>query len=189
QVCAADGSEVIRIYMLGQNPGDTKKIVDAVQRAFMSEVIQKDVAEKGVFLRKVEDAKQQMQRLLEDRSKKPDAVKAGGPVVPGIGVQPAENKEPNVLPPLAPNAPGGAAAAVPPLPGKWDDLLTKFNPKALVDRFAGHQAECERLPTEISLCRGRLREIEGKINALRTAPIDPTTYGLVDKDDDVIRQS
>src|SRR5439155_6905472 len=32
QVAAADGSEVIRIYMLGQNPGDTKKIVDAVQR-------------------------------------------------------------------------------------------------------------------------------------------------------------
>src|SRR5712671_5946523 len=58
QVGAADGSEVVRITMAGHDPGDTKKIVDAVQKAFMAEVVQKDVMEKKLFLQKIEDAKQ-----------------------------------------------------------------------------------------------------------------------------------
>src|SRR5262249_41156422 len=51
-----DGSEVIRLTFKSHEPQDAKKIVDAVQKAFMSEVIQKDVQEKQVFLKKVEDA-------------------------------------------------------------------------------------------------------------------------------------
>ena len=51
-----DGSEVIRITFKGHEPQDAKRIVDAVQKAFMSEVIQKDVADKQQFLKTVQEA-------------------------------------------------------------------------------------------------------------------------------------
>ena len=44
-----DGSEVIRVTFKSHEPEDAKKIVDAVQKAFMTEVVQKDVQEKQVF--------------------------------------------------------------------------------------------------------------------------------------------
>jgi len=180
-VAATDGSEVVRITMAGHDPGDTKKIVDAVQKAFMAEVVQKEVMEKKIFLQKVEDAKQQIQQLLETKRKGPDAVtKAGGaPMGPENAPMPF------------PTPPAGAGLAPPQavVPAAATDLIAKHDPKSIVGRYAKALEECERLPVDIQLGRGRLKEIEGKLNALKTAPIDPVTMAQVDRDEDVIKQS
>jgi polysaccharide biosynthesis transport protein len=177
QVNAADGSEVVRITMAGHDPGDTKKIVDAVQRAFMAEVVQKDVMEKKVFLQKVEDAKEQMQRLLEGKSKKPEVVKASA-------VNPME---PNPFP-IAPGGPG-LVPQQPVVQANAVDLIVKHDPKSIVGKYAKALEECERLPMEIAMARGRLKEIEGKLNALKTAPVDSSSLTQADKDDEVNKQS
>jgi len=181
-----DGSEVIRVTFKGHAPADVKKVVDNVQKAFMVEVVQKDVLEKRALLGKVEAARQAMEKLLADKSKRPDAPKPGPGVVPAAGVGAPGGVEPAVLNavpgPLALPPPNG-----PPVPNA--DLIVKYDPKSLVAKFAHLQDECERLPVEIQIGRGRLRELEGKINALKTAPIDAFTRDLVEKDQDVIVQS
>ena len=180
QVLAADGSEVVRITMAGHDPSDTKKIVDAVQKAFMAEVVQKDVMEKKLFLQKIEDAKQEMQKILEGKSKKPDAiVRVGGPMAP-MGPENAPNLFP-VAPGLAP--PG------PVVPANASELIVKHDPKSIVGKYAKALEECERIPTEIQMGLGRIKEIEAKIAALKTAPIETVTMAQVEKDEDVIKQS
>ncbi|MDB5308780.1 MAG: ptk [Gemmataceae bacterium] len=184
-----DGSEVVRVTFKGNNPGDVKKVVDGVQRAFMAEVVQKDVAEKISFLGKVQDAKEKMQDLLEKRAKKPELVKAGpaGPVPPAEGVQQAGLNQPaGPLPPGNPNAPAGPPA---PLVGPGDDILLKLNPGALVGRFAGLLGEADRLPIEIQILRERLRELEGKVKALKEAPLSEAALAAADRDEGVIRES
>ena len=177
QVAASDGSEVVRVTMAGHDPGDVKKIVDAVQKAFMAEVVQKEVMEKKIFLQKVEDAKQQIQGLLEAKQKRSDnAVKAAN----------GENAPmPFPVPPMG----AGLAPPVALVPAAATDLILKHDPKSIVGRYAKSLEECERLPVEIQMARGRLKEIEGKLNALKTAPIDAVTMAQVDRDDDVIKQS
>jgi Mrp family chromosome partitioning ATPase/predicted nuclease with TOPRIM domain len=194
-----DGSEVIRVTFKGQNAGDVKRVVDSVQRAFMNEVVQKEVGEKRLLLGKIEDAKQEMERLLENKSKRPEqakdlpgapggAVPAGGLLPPAPGVQPAEaNGAPGPLPPLGP----GNAVAPPPAAVGRDalELLSKLDPKVLVSRFAALNGEIERLPSEIQMLRTRMREVEGKLNAIKSAPISPFTMEAVDRDQEIIKQS
>src|SRR5262245_49100431 len=119
-----DGSEVLRITFKGAEPQDAKKIVDAVQNAFMKEVIETEVKEKQGFLKKVEDAQTEMTRTLERKFLKPDVKLAGGPsppgpaapVVPAAPAAPADAANPlTPLPPLAPGAP--APAPLPAVPG------------------------------------------------------------------------
>src|SRR6185312_7241248 len=110
--------------------------------------------EKKQFLQKVEEAKEQMQTLLVGKSKKPEVMKASA-------VNPME---PNPFP----IAPGGPGLAPPPgAAANAVDLMVKHDPRSIVGKYARAQEECERLPTEIAMARGRLKEIEGKINALK----------------------
>ena len=178
-----EGSEVIRLTFKGHNPGDVKRVVDSVQQAFMKEVVQKDQEEKRVMLEKVGQARDAMQKILSTMGKKPDAAKAD--VTPAGGTDPAA--PPGPLPPLAPN--GAAVAAVlPQLPANVGDFF-KLDPKALVAQYLKLQEESDGASVEIGLAHKRLREIEGKLNALKTAPIDPLTVAAVEKDQDVITQS
>src|SRR6266545_2975178 len=89
QVTWQDGSEVIRITFKSGEPQDAKKIVDAVQNAFIKEVIEKDIKEKQLFLKKVEDAQLDIKKDLIKHIKPtnaPPVVPAGGPVpVPAPG--------------------------------------------------------------------------------------------------------
>src|SRR5262245_41559388 len=62
-----DGSEVVRVTFKSHEPADAKRIVDAVQNAFMKEVVMKDVQEKQVFRGKVEEAMQEMRTILQKR--------------------------------------------------------------------------------------------------------------------------
>jgi Mrp family chromosome partitioning ATPase/capsular polysaccharide biosynthesis protein len=123
-----DGSEVIRVSFKSHEPADAKRIVDAVQKAFMSEVIQKEVLEKKQFVQKVEDALVEMRRVLDlnvEGNDKTGAKNAkavpglgGAGVIPAGGVAGGDAANPPAAMPLPPVAPGVANAAVgPPAPG------------------------------------------------------------------------
>src|SRR6266545_2237941 len=132
QVTWQDGSEVIRITFKSGEPQDAKKIVDAVQNAFIKEVIEKEVKEKQLFLKKVEDAQVDMKRILENgQTKKP----APGAVVPAGGVGGA----------VAPGAPGAGPPGMLPT-----DIMYRIDPRILISKLASLQQEIERLPLTIS---------------------------------------
>lgn len=185
QVGAPDGSEVITIRLAAHNPADAKKVVDAVQKAFLAEVIQKDVAEKRHLMKQVEDAKANMQRVLEDMSRRSDLAK--NPAAPGVVPVAGADGAPAPLPPGVLPPVGGAAAPVAAVGGL--ELLAKLDPSILVNRFAALQAEVDKLPAEIAAARSRMRQIEGKVEALKKAPIDAVTMAAVDADGAVVGQS
>jgi len=176
QVTAADGSEVVRITMAGHDPGDTKRIVDAVQKAFMVEVVQKEVLLKKAHLQTVEDMKQEFQKILENKTKKPDAIiKVGGV----NGADGAPNPFP--IPPV-----NGLAPPPPVVPLNATDIFLKHDPKSIMGRYARAMEDCEKLPRDIQDGREHLKELEAKMQALKQAPIAAETMALAEKDSEVV---
>lgn len=163
-----DGSEVVRITFKGAEPADAKKIVDAVQKAFISEVVQKDVAEKQVFLKKVEDAIIDIKKLLKQQTEKP-AVPPGG-VVPAGGAPGA----------AAPGAPPGAPGVLP------SDIINKLDPRILINRLVALQQDVERLPLVIRDAQRREGVLKEKLKQLKEAPVPQSIQDMVDKDQDVV---
>jgi Mrp family chromosome partitioning ATPase len=101
---------------------------------------------------------------------------------PPSGVLPVKGDEaPAALPPGVAVPPKDAAPG-PVVPAGGLDLLAKLDPKILVGRLAALQAEMERLPIEIHSARSRMRELEGKIEALKKAPVEDATMAAVDND-------
>jgi polysaccharide biosynthesis transport protein len=163
-----DGSEVIRITFKGTEPQDAKRIVDAVQKAFMSEVIQKDVLEKQHFLKKVEDAQVDMKKILDARSaaeKKPGGVIPAG--TPGAA---------------APTTPGAA-----PPPGMLpSDIVNRLDPRILVNRVVSLQQQIDQLPLTLRDYQRRGEVLKYKMKMLQEAPIPQFTLDMIDKDQDVV---
>ena len=160
-----DGSEVIRVTFKGHEPNDAKKIVDAVQKAFMAEVIQKDVQDKQRFLKSVEDAQVEMKRILDTSNTKP--------AKPGA-----------VIPAGGPGAAGGPAA-----PGMSPtDRLYQLDPRFLLNEFVALDREVKRLPDVIRTYQRREVVLKENLENLRKAPIPQATRNMVDKDQDVIVQ-
>jgi len=193
-----DGSEVIRVTFKSHEPADAKKIVDAVQAAFMKEVVQKDVQEKQLFIAKVEDAMNKMRDHLIRLA----PVKAGGSKDPikqvGGATDPGITKDvPNTMPnpmapppaPLPPLAPEGAV----PAPGAAKPLAmpafdSKMDPRTLMSKIAGLQTELERLPLAINDGKRRLEVLQQKMEGIKNAPVAQATHDAVEKDQDVIVQ-
>ncbi len=107
-----DGSEVVRIAFKSREPEDARRIVDAVQKAFMSEVVQRDVQEKQYFLRKVEEAQLELRKILDRKAERPLAGQA--PAGGDGGVLPAAGAAPANAPPAAGNVPNPPAAGAAP---------------------------------------------------------------------------
>ncbi|MFM8272919.1 MAG: hypothetical protein ACKODX_11375, partial [Gemmata sp.] len=76
-----DGSEVIRITFRGHEPEDAKRIVDAVQKAFIEQVVERKAHETRDFLVKVEESQLKVKRILDSKLVKPGAAAAA----PGAG--------------------------------------------------------------------------------------------------------
>jgi Mrp family chromosome partitioning ATPase len=195
QVTWQDGSEVIRVTFKSHHPADAKRIVDAVQKAFMSEVVQKDIQDKQRFLKQVEDARLELQKILRQQASNPVLTK--GAATPG-GLLPAGGVPkdiplpmpgpPNPLPPLASDAPAAPVApAAGPQPGGLD-FLYRLDPRILVNKVAQLQSEVERLPLTINDGKRRLALLQQRMDAIKNAPVSQSTLDAVEKDQDVIVQ-
>lgn len=212
-----DGSEVVRIAFKSREPQDARRIVDAVQKAFMAEVIQKDVQEKQFFLRKVEEAQLELRRILERKAERPLAVREGGegggpnppaggggnlalpapPAPPagvggGMPVLPAGAVPPGATPAagaLPAPSPGliPAAAMLPAEPAGWDRLI-RGHPAIVINKVTALMQEVERLPIEINHAQRRLAILREKMESIKNAPVSDITLQLVEKDPEVVAQ-
>ena len=168
-----DGSEIIRITFKGHEPSDAKRIVDAVQKAFISEVNQREVDSKRKFLDQVKEAQAEIKKTLNqfatDTKVKPavGAVAGAG----GAGVVPAVG-----------------AGAVPP-PGTLPaELIAKLDPRLLINKVATLQQEVERLPLTLHDLNRREEVIKDALKALQDMPVPKASYDLIDKDQEVVTQ-
>jgi polysaccharide biosynthesis transport protein len=210
-----DGSEVVRVEFKSHEPADAKRIVDAVQNAFMAEVVMKDVQDKQAFRRKVEESMQEMQKILRQMvGDKPLLKAANNPPGPG-GVAPAggipgKEDPPGVMPipvpapqPMVPPGPGalqplapGAAAppilpagglAVPGEPVGWAEIQMR-KPDLVVSEVAALMQELKRLPIQMNEGKRRLELLQSKLDAIKNAPVSQLTLDMVERDQDVFAQ-
>jgi Mrp family chromosome partitioning ATPase len=187
QVSAADGSEVIKISIAGHNPQDTQKIVNAVQAAFMAEVVQTEVAEKKKFLAKVDTAIGNMRVLLEGKAPKTTKAdpKPGDPAQPGA----FGNANPGAAgPPQLDVKDGGPPAAA---PAAMD--VFNHNPALMTGNLTGqwfkYQDQIEALTLKINETKRRLAAIDADMVALNKAPVDKLTIEAVERDGEVAQQA
>jgi polysaccharide biosynthesis transport protein len=174
-----DASEIIRITFKGHEPADAKRIVDAVQKAFIAEVNLRELERKRKFLDEVRNARIEIERTLtqfaKDRAVKPAAGVGAAPGAPGAVVG-------------AGGVPAVPGAPVPP-PGMLPaDLIAKLDPRILINKVATLQQEVERLPLTIRELDRREQVIKDQLEKLQKMAIPKETFTLIDKDQEVVTQ-
>ena len=198
-----DGSEVVRVTFKSHEPADAKRIVDAVQNAFMKEVVMKDVQEKQVFRGKVEEAMQEMRTILLKRvgdrawprpsrhqvrprhqprhpvgSCRSAACRrrTSASPVPVPAAPPMIPPGPGALPPLAPECRRSlprGRAGDPPDPAGWERVY-KNRPEIVINEMSSLMQELERLPIQINEGKRRLELLQAKLDAVKNAPVSQT---------------
>ncbi|MBX9578708.1 MAG: hypothetical protein K2X87_00225 [Gemmataceae bacterium] len=186
QVLTRDGSEVIEVTLAGHDPADVKKIVDAVQKAFMKEVSEKDNARRALLLKRIQDAHADMLKQLQNRAGKPD-VTAKGPTDPAVQ-QATLTGEPNKLPPVGgPAGPAPVVALPPPDPLA---LLLKHDPHKVVEEYARLTAAIAQLPAQVQALRKQADGHKALVKELGSAPItNPLVLAGVEADPEVQAQA
>src|SRR5579883_353155 len=164
-----DGSELITIMLKGHQPADIQKVVNAVQAAFMEEVIEKETMERADLVQKVERALVKLTEELNRKQSKPD----GGD--PGLGLPvapPAGALGPNLQLP-------NALAAGPP------ESVKKAFTQLLIAKVGALQHQAEELPLQIQSQEERVKALKLQIEALQKLPPSKETVAAVDSDPEV----
>ena len=174
----ADGTEVIRITFKGHNPTDVKQVVDEVKKAFMKEVVEKDVQQRQADWAKVQDAMVEMRKVLENQIQ-PKAGRTAANMIPAGGPG-----APGPLPQLTPNGP--AAQDAPQAPAvDADEFIGRLKPDYILSKYTGLKADLDRLPGLIAEQRQKLEALKTKLVELQKSPPDPASYAAADRDEDV----
>ncbi len=160
-VSTQEGSEIIRLTMKGHNPDDVRRIVNAVQTAYMEEVIEKEIKERQAFLLILETTLVNLQKTLNEKGGKvqdPQLLQVAG-----------DSKSPNPLPQgLVP--PAGLVNSGPP------DWVKKQIAAAQVSRSLTLQEQVMDLPILIASQKAKIEYLKKRIEQ----PIaeSPTPSGL-----------
>ncbi len=162
-----EGSEVIRITFRGHEPEDAKRIVDAVQKAFIEQVVERKAHEMRDFIVKVEEAQIKIKRILDAKTVKAPVPGAGG-AVPVGGV-------------------AGPVAGLPPVPGMLpQDVINRLNPSILVNEIVARRRDVEQLPLTINDYKRRQEKLKENLEFIKNAPVPKITEDMIDKDQEVI---
>jgi len=166
-VTNTDGVEVITISMKGHNPEDIRRIVNAVQMAYMEEVIEKEILERQAFLNTVETTLVRLQGDLAKMVGKP----ADGGIAQAGGI-------PAALPGNVVNA---AVANGPP---EW---MKKDMAQGVVRRAAQLRENIAELPLVIASQKMKLANLEKQLAALKNDPPSKETLEEVERDPEVMQ--
>ena len=171
-----DGSEVIRIMFKGHAPEDAKKIVDAVQRAFIEQVVEREVRETRKFLAQVEESYGSVKKKLADRTANSGATAKNG----GSGLIPAGG-----VTPVAPPAPGAVPA---PTVGVLPQVvLNRLGPDPFVGEYMRNREKIDQLPLLIRDYERQQRVLQERLEAIQKAPRPKSIEDAIDRNDqDVI---
>jgi Mrp family chromosome partitioning ATPase len=189
QISAQSGDEIIKVTFASHIPGDAKKVVDAVQAAFMMEAEDAEAKQRNALIEKIRLAKEAMaQRLSAFNEKKPDTTKAGL----GQGANPAVGGGPPI-PPLNAGLPGpvvnnaiDAPAALPiaanaGVPTNAMEHLLR-NPTYHQQMFVQAQSRLKQIPDEAQGLIRQAQEIEARITKLQSSPPNDAEIAAVQKD-------
>jgi succinoglycan biosynthesis transport protein ExoP len=169
-VSTQDGSELIRLTLKGHNPEDVRRIVNAVQTAFMEEVIEKEIKERQAFLLVLETTLINLQRTLNDKS--------GKPTDPNLRLAGGDGKAPQSLPP-------GIVANGPP---EW---VKRQIAAAQVSRTLALQEQLADLPLAIATQKSRIEQLKKRLEQPKESAPAPSgltpemIVAAVERDPDV----
>lgn len=165
-----EGSEIIRLTMKGHNAEDIRKIVNAVQLAYMEEVIEKEIKERQDDLIVVEKTLGKLQDTLNQKSGKGnDALLPVGAVVPA---------EPRPFPAL-----GQPAIAIPPV--ALPESIRKLFVGELVKRVMLLREQAHDMPLSIASQKSRVETLEKQMQSLTTGAPSKEILDEVDRDPEV----
>ncbi len=165
-----EGSEIIRLTMKGHNAEDIRKIVNAVQLAYMEEVIEKEIKERQDDLIVVEKTLGKLQDTLNQKSGKGnDALLPVGAVVPA---------EPRPFPAL-----GQPAIAIP--PAALPESIRKLFVGELVKRVMLLHEQAHDMPLSIASQKSRVETLEKQMQSLTTGAPSKEILDEVDRDPEV----
>lgn len=188
QVTTSDGSEIITVRLDGDNPADIKKIVKAVEDAYMKEIKNQDNLRRNAILARISDAHAQLKTDLERRTGKPDLAAQGQPD-PAVRQASTGPVPPAPLPPLG----GGAVAppAAPAPPGTdYLSLMRKHDQAKIVEDFRRLTAEAGQLPARVEGLRKKAAGLRAEVQVLEKAPItNPLVLAAVESDPGVQAQA
>lgn len=170
-VDSADGSEVIRISLKGHNPGDIQKVVNAVQAAFIAEVVEKETKERNRFATEVEQAVVKLADQLNRKiGTKPDAVLAGL----GLG-----NDQAPMMPAAGLPMPNPAQGNGPP------ESVRKALTSLLIQDIARLRRDVEKHPIAIQSLKNRIAALQRQVDVLKTGPTSREVLEAVENDPEV----
>lgn len=169
-----EGVEIITLSMKGHRPDDIRRIVNAVQAAYMEEVIEKEILERQAFLNTVETTLVRLQQDLTKMMGKP------GDNAP---IQPVAGAVPQNLPNGIINAVGTAG------PPEWVKRELAAN---LVKKTASLRENVNDLPLVIASQKTRIEALQKQIAALKAEPpskemlaeieLDPEVKAIADRE-------
>jgi polysaccharide biosynthesis transport protein len=160
-VSFSEGSELITLMMKGHHPEDLRRILNAVQQAFMEEVIEKELKRQQAHLQVVNSILVEAQKTLNERTQKI----ADPLVMPAVGV---EAKQPigvltgNVTPAVA------TAQVGPP------DWVKKQIAMNRVSRALSLQEQVNDLPVMIESQKARISFLKKQLEIPVPVIVPPT---------------
>lgn len=182
-ISTQEGSEIIRLSMKGNNPDDLRKIINAVQAAYMEEVIEKEIEERKHHLSTVESTLVNLQQSLNQKTIIPlkDGLVPVGAIVPEAGA-------PLALPPLQAlplnvGAPG-VVPAVATVPGP-PEAVRKMMTTEIVRRVITLRQQVNELPLAIQSQQRRVAMLDQDLKSLLQGPASKETILEVENDPDV----
>lgn len=140
-VSTQEGSEIIRLTLKGHNPEDVRRIVNAVQTAYMEEVIEKEIKERQAFLLVLETTLVNLQKTLNEK---------GGKAEPNLRLAGGDGKVPNALPP-------GIVGVGPP---EW---VKRQIAAAQVSRTLALQEQLSDLPLAIATQKSKIEQLKKRL--------------------------
>jgi Mrp family chromosome partitioning ATPase/uncharacterized protein involved in exopolysaccharide biosynthesis len=159
-----EGSEIVRLSLLGDNPDDIRKIVDGIKEAYLREVIMKEKDTKNELRLELQKAKADLENLMKSKSaSKPElagAIGGGGEVIPKI--------------PDA--APLGAVPLADP------DAVKRARFPLLVQKVAKLENDLPNYDLQVAARKADIAAGEKALKALADMPIAPESVDAAKKD-------
>src|SRR5439155_992311 len=90
-------SEIMKIVLIGENPQDVADIINAVQAAYMKEVVLVDQLKKKSTLDTLDKSRQQLEEGLKNSKKKLEIKQKHGPAMPVAEALPGGALQPPLL--------------------------------------------------------------------------------------------
>ncbi len=171
-----DGSEIIRMSILGDNPDDVKRIVGAIGAAYLKEVVQKEIDAKTAWHAQLKSHKAMLEQSMKGNTAlRPDPITN---VLPG-GVPMTMPKEPAKSP-----DPAVTAQASPILES---DHLKKAMFNILLDEIAKLRKQIPYYDLNIDENKAILKAAKDDLQLLLNSSVSADTIEIVKKDPDYLK--